>query len=115
MATRNPQAARCVASQATSGVLPVPPTVRLPITATGALMRTRCRRPRRYRKSGKDMTEPCRKENGASHRGRAPLYHMASSLVARDGMASGAELRALQAGIGALAGHQFRVGAAFDD
>ena len=37
--TRWPRASSCLASQATTGVLPVPPTVRLPTTTTGGSKR----------------------------------------------------------------------------
>src|SRR3954463_11661859 len=116
MATRMPNVAICVASHATSGVFPVPPTVRLPTTMTGAPTRTRCRRPMRYRPLRVAMIAPYKNENGASQAGRAPLYHIRSMLErfirasARAG--SRPELRAFEARIGAIARHEFRMCAA---
>ena len=83
MATRMPQAARCVESQATSGVLPVPPTVRLPTTITGTPTRTRWRSPSRYSTLRIAIRTPYKNENGASQTGPAPPYHMRSMLRTR--------------------------------
>src|SRR6185436_1944340 len=115
MATRKPQAARCEDNQATSGVLPVPPTVRLPTTTTGAPTFTRCRSPTRYNRLRTAMSRPYKNENGASHRGRARLYHIRSTRERMWRAFSIAELGAFEAGVGAIAGDQLGVRTAFDD
>ncbi len=78
MATRIPVAASFIESHATSGVLPVPPTVRLPTTTTGAATFTRCRRPTRYNKLRRVITAPYSQDNGASHTGALRPYHIFS-------------------------------------
>src|SRR5690349_665399 len=91
-----PQAARCEDNQATSGVLPVPPTVRLPTTITGAATLMRWRSPSRYRRLRTDMTRPYNSENGTSQRGADWLYHILS--IFRIERLT-AEFRALEAGV----------------
>src|SRR6188768_1825368 len=115
MATRNPTAARCVDSQATSGVLPVPPTVRLPTTTTGTFMPTRCRSPMRYSRLRMPITAPYKKESGASHSGCRSLYHIASIFDAIGYERSGTEFGVAKRRIRATARRELRVRTAFDD
>src|SRR5262245_2682475 len=115
MPTRRPQAARCDDNHATSGVLPVPPTVRLPTTTTGTPTFTRCRRPTRYSRLRTAMTKPYRNESGASHRGRSRLFHIRSTRERMRVGASIAELGAFEAGVGAFARRKLVVRATLDD
>ena len=86
MATRIPTAASLLASQATSGVLPVPPTVRLPITTTGTPTFTRWRNPIRYSTLRNAITAPYTRRVAPATAGRLPLYHIFSR---REGMRRG--------------------------
>ncbi len=62
---RCPVARSCSASQITSGVLPVPPTVRLPTTMTGTPARCLRSQPRR-------VSTPPQRRDAAIHRGQRP-------------------------------------------
>src|SRR4051812_14981345 len=113
MATRMPQAARCCESQATSGVLPVPPTVRLPTTTTGTSTRVTCRSPRRYSTLRKPMTAPYSRESGMSHGDPDSEYQRRSS--DERAVTSALERGALERGVRTIARGQLRVRAALDD
>ncbi len=59
-------ACSCVASQIVNGVLPVPPTVTLPITTTGRATRTRDSKPTRYAARRQATTQPNNHDSGSS-------------------------------------------------
>src|SRR5215467_471969 len=120
MPTRMPQAARCEDSHATSGVLPVPPTVRLPTTTTGTATLMRWRSPRRYSTLRRAMNEPYSSDSGTIQSGPLRLYHIFSirDLMRSECGACGssiAELGTLEAGVGAVARDQVCVPATFHD
>src|SRR5262245_19427463 len=120
MPTRMPQAARCEDSHATSGVLPVPPTVRLPTTTTGTATLMRWRSPRRYSTLRRAMKEPYSSDSGTSQSGPLRLYHIFSirDLMRAECGACGssiAELRAAQRRVRPVTRRELGVRATLDD
>src|SRR5579872_1993225 len=101
------------AIQATSGVLPVPPTVRFPTTMTGRPTRTLRSHPDAYARMRSALAAPYSEATGASQP-PPPPYHMRVAQRS-SGLTSVAELQPMQLSVQAAAAEELRVRALLHD